>query len=431
MFRPFQRFAAVVLPLALFAATARAQQADAPEAADEEEVALVSASVSDLLAQGGNAPPAVPAAPPQDVAAAPNDPTAAQRNQARSARNQYVRLSRAPNMFGDSLSPTGQLGIMTGGNVDPNGVRKGQNFVTDLPLGNNGSAKIGENNKALPMDRVYFVYNGFQQAITTTTTNGPISTTNRLAVNRYMLGVEKTFLDGAASLDVRLPFVGGYRASDPGNYALSSGNLGNLSLTLKGLLYRDEQLALAAGAALALPTGSDLSGTVAGQAFTLRNNAVHLLPYAGFLSTPGDVNFFQGFVQLDFAANGNDLALGPLATKAGTFTQQNLLYLDFTAGHWLFRDLDSGRRLEGVALFGELHYTSTIGNAQRLNFTGNGFNGALGSLTNHLDFLNLTSGLHFQLGPLANLRVGAVVPLRTNPNRQFNSEVQVSFNRFF
>jgi hypothetical protein len=45
--------------------------------------------------------------------------------------------------------------------------------------------------------------------------------------------------------------------------------------------------------------------------------------------------------------------------------------------------------------------------------------------------LNLTSGLQAQLGSASSLRVGAVVPLRDQPDRVFDSEVQVSFNRRF
>jgi hypothetical protein len=58
--------------------------------------------------------------------------------------------------------------------------------------------------------------------------------------------------------------------------------------------------------------------------------------------------------------------------------------------------------------------------------------GAIGNPFNRVDFLNLTSGLHFQIGPLSNLRVGCAVPLHTSgENRQFDSEIQVQFNRFF
>jgi hypothetical protein len=60
--------------------------------------------------------------------------------------------------------------------------------------------------------------------------------------------------------------------------------------------------------------------------------------------------------------------------------------------------------------------------------------GGIGSLSNPLnriDLLNLTSGLHFQISDLSNLRVGAVVPLRAQPERVFDSEIQVSFNRMF
>jgi hypothetical protein len=117
----------------------------------------------------------------------------------------------------------------------------------------------------------------------------------------------------------------------------------------------------------------------------------------------------------------------------GPFTEQNLLHVDLSAGRWLYRD-DYARYGTGLAALFELHYTTTIQDADAVPFVTPGSIAAGGTITNafnRIDVLNLTAGLHFQLTDLSNLRVAAVVPLRTDPDRQFDSEIQVSFNRYF
>ncbi|MFO0012721.1 MAG: hypothetical protein ACK553_08270, partial [Planctomycetota bacterium] len=80
----------------------------------------------------------------------------------------------------------------------------------------------------------------------------------------------------------------------------------------------------------------------------------------------------------------------------------------------------------------ELHYTSTIQDSDVLALPPGGpLGGQLSNEVNRLDLLNLTSGIHAQLGPMSSLRVGAIVPLRQAPDRVFDSEIQVSFNRKF
>ena len=114
-------------------------------------------------------------------------------------------------------------------------------------------------------------------------------------------------------------------------------------------------------------------------------------------------------------------------------TEQHLLIVDFSMGRWLYHDVESDG-LQGIAALFELHYTTTIQNADVLGSGRDSLLGGmeLGNLYNRLDVLNLTAGLQFQLTPLANLRVGGVVPLRSPiSDRQFDSEIQVSFNRFF
>ena len=353
--------------------------------------------------------------------------TATTRTSRSSARSSYNRLSRAPNMFGDSIGSLGQLTVTI-----PNDRQNG-NFVTDLPLGGGRNLKVAENNKALPMDRVYFVYNGFQNAATITQGIGPGAfVSNDANLNRYTFGFEKTFLDGQWSIDMRMPLTDDFGFNNPA-FAFNSGNIGNLAMFLKHWLYSSDSLSVVGGLGLGLPTGSNLNGQINGIPFALRNQSVHLVPYVGFLLLPTDASFVQGFVDVELAANGNAVEFGPPGARIGTLTDQNLLHVDLSAGHWVYRN-DDATYLTGVAAIAELHYTSTMQNADGFAFTAPGrlpAGGAFQNLANRTDILNLTAGLNFRIGYLSNLRVACVVPVRNQPDRQFDSEIQVSFNRFF
>jgi hypothetical protein len=348
----------------------------------------------------------------------------------RSARSEYVRLARVPNMLGDSLGSSAQLLVQT---TPANG-----SFLVTFPMGAARSLKIAENNKALPMDRVYFIYNGFKNAIQGQNLPPLPPLPFQENIDRYTVGAEKTFLDGLGSIDVRMPFIGAFQFGDPSfPSAVRLESVGDLGLNLKGLLYGDDRLTVAAGLGITIPTAADAQIRGFDESLRIRNEACHLLPYLGFLLAPNDDWFFQGFIQADFAASGFKLQRngqfdGPLVPE---FTEQNLMYYDLLVGRWLYRN-PCACCLTGIAALLELHYTTSIEDAQ-FAFSPPGdppttFSAVLGNPFNRIDVLNLSAGVHVQLTELSNLRVSAVVPLRDDPgDRQFDSEVLVSFNREF
>jgi hypothetical protein len=203
--------------------------------------------------------------------------------------------------------------------------------------------------------------------------------------------------------------------------------VGNLNLVLKHLIYQDEAFAVALGMGLGLPTGSDLTGTFGADSFRLTNDSVYLLPYLGGTYAQ-DAYFITGYMQLDVAANGDELTISTLGSQ-GKLNAPTFARFDLSLGYWLIQDA-AYRYLDGVALVTEFHYITTLTNADLLQ--PNTFGPySLGYDENRVDFLNFTTGLHFQLTELANLRVGAVFPMKTDPDRQFDGEIQVSFNRNF
>ena len=52
-------------------------------------------------------------------------------------------------------------------------------------------------------------------------------------------------------------------------------------------------------------------------------------------------------------------------------------------------------------------------------------------INNRYDVVNMTVGLHAQLGELTHLEVGAVLPLDDAPDRFFDTEFQIFLNRLY
>ena len=317
-------------------------------------------------------------------------------------------------------------------------MKQGMPSITEFPW------KISENDSPIPRDRVFFSYNHFQNVFqiseTPLTPPGPTQIRQE-PIDRYTLGFEKTFFDGWTSVEVRMPFIGNIDAQLPSFGYTNTGNVGNLTVVLKSLLYMDSATAVGAGMAIETPTGTDTFTRVDTTRLRFRNDAAHLLPYIGFVWSPGDPRwgwgsglFLSGFAQIDINANGNRVDVIDVNNMSrgslGTLTDQNLGFLDLAAGYWLYRD-PGAPRLTGLAAITELHYTTTLQDVDRINGNVGGNAIFLNNTGNRFDVLNGTIGVQALLFDASSLRVAGVFPLGNEDRRLFDSEVQVQFNRRF
>ncbi len=96
----------------------------------------------------------------------------------------------------------------------------------------------------------------------------------------------------------------------------------------------------------------------------VKNEAVHIAPYIGSLWTPTGNLFLQGFFQLDFDVNGQDVVLenGASSTDLGRDRDQAFAYFDAGIGYWIVRERD----VNWAAMF-EVHYSASLDNANTLN----------------------------------------------------------------
>lgn len=334
-----------------------------------------------------------------------------------------LRLASVPNMLGDFFSQGGQVTVA--GN---------SNAFSSLPLAGGGRRlKIAENNKALPMNRCYFMYHHFHNAFDSDANTLAPGAEQSDSVDRFTIGLERTFLDDLWSVDVRMPFVDAYQFNSAGLSA-EGGSIGDLSISLKRLLAGGPNGSLAAGLGIVMPTGSDVTGQVLTTSYTVHNQAVHLAPYVGLLRVPNDRFFWQGFLQLDIPTGGNrvdyvDTVL-PASGSFGTVTDQTLLHADLSAGYWLYRNSDACV-VTGLASLAELHYTTTLSDADVVTGVLGPNTYQFGNTFGRVDVMNATVGLHAELISNTTFRVSGAFPMQNNLEKPFDAEVNVSVNRYY
>src|SRR5262249_42289297 len=126
-----------------------------------------------------------------------------------------------------------------------------------------GGFKLADFVATLPTDNVYLTYNYFNNL------TGPSSVANGITIpgattngNQELFGLEKTFLDGNASIGLRVPI---FQAS--GGDAPSDSDIGDLSVVLKYAFINDRSTGngLSAGLVITVPTGpgiATINGTI-------------------------------------------------------------------------------------------------------------------------------------------------------------------------
>ncbi len=299
----------------------------------------------------------------------------------------------------------------------------------NVPIsGSDRRFKLTENISPIPVDRWFVNYNHFSQPVTNMNGEG-------IDIDRVTLGLEKTFLDQAASLEFRMPLVGGLsaRQDTQGSGDQTTIEFGNITLTLKGVFWQwGDRTAVTSGLGINLPTARDGEVHNAGDPLVVVDNrAVHLLPFIALYHRPSPRTFIIGVAQLDFDTNGNAFRYREDGMWVSSYYQeQNLLYLDLSMGHWFYEDYTQSRLIRRIAAIGELHYTTTMNDTDIVQ-AGPSSGDVATNPFNRIDVLNGTAGLRFQLGRNYMLTTAAVFPLKDEENKLFDSEVAILVTRRF
>ncbi len=293
--------------------------------------------------------------------------------------------------------------------------------------------KLSENNSPVPMDRVFFTYNAFADAVSDV--NG-----NQLDVNRYLFGAEKTFANGLMSVTARIPIANGVDSQQfqDGGTLFQANEFGNLSLTGKALLYQDCRHAVSTGLGVIFPTAAASELTTGSTRVEFENTAYHLQPFFAVQCTPNRGCWATFYSQMDFAAAGNAVTSSTAGQTDVTqiYNDQNLWFIDMSVGKWFYRNSCCSAKLRGIAGIFEMHYTTTLNDTDAV-LAGNaafgpvnsGFTDTISNPFNRLDVLNATMGLRFQLGEKTLLTLGGVAPLRGLEEGLFDGEFVLQLSR--
>lgn len=300
-------------------------------------------------------------------------------------------------------------------------------FDIAMPLaGGDRRFKITEQTSPIPMDRMFFNYHVFTNAVGDA--NG-----NEIDLNRYVFGLEKTFWNGMASLEIRVPFEGGVSSNQTQMIRSPIQNrgteFGNISLVPKFLLLREPGFALSTGLGIAMPTASDAvleSGSVRVE---FENESWQLQPFIGVYRCCGR-SWCIFYTQADFTTVGDTVSSfdNSAMVDRGIYNNQNLLHFDLSAGYWLYQN--NRRRMRGIAGIGELHYTTTLNDPDSVT-AGRPSNGDV--LTNpygSLNSLNLTAGIRLFVGDNNTVTFSGAAPLRKGDGSDlFDGEISLQINR--
>ncbi len=340
--------------------------------------------------------------------------------------------------FQSSAADVATIGDFFAGSAIITGPTWGQVPIVLPTAGGDRRYKLTEHTSPLPTDRMFFDYHVFNNAVVDA--NG-----NVIDLNRYLFGFERTFGAGNMSVEVRLPLANGadsQQVQDIGGPVLRANEFGNLSLTPKFLLYRDCRWAVSTGLGVIFPTAEESELSTGGTTVVIENTAYHLLPYLAFQRNLSRNSWATLYTQADFACASNSVTSYDQTGLAAVdeYTDQNLLFIDLSFGHWFYRNQGGRGCLRGIAGIVELHYTSTMTDTD-VAIAGSPFNfdpfppsggtqrDVISNPYNRLDVLNTTAGLRFQVGDNSLLTVAGVAPLRDDEESLFDGEFVVQLSR--
>jgi hypothetical protein len=341
----------------------------------------------------------------------------------------------------------GDMILGTGGSRTVLIVNQANNTITAqtfrVPAANHGF-KIAENDSPLPVDRVFVDYNYFNNVNGSfnAATGAPIG---RIDVHRQLFGLEKTFFNGNASVEMRVPVdqldaMGGSVPGLGGSFT----DFGDMTLVFKGILLQNRETGnvFSGGLAITMPTGPSTFAGVPpfGTSIVIPappppppppNTAAAFLPVttrvvgATTVSTNSTVD--PGFVSdhnvllhpfIGGVYNGDNWylqAVSALDIPAGP-NDVTLMYNDIGVGYYLYRDRNSDRILTAVIPTLEVHVNTPLNHRGSLN-------GNLGTP----DWVDITGGTIFELCRRSSLSVGLCAPVTGAKPFDVEGIVQLNF----
>jgi hypothetical protein len=262
--------------------------------------------------------------------------------------------------------------------------------------------KMADNMSPRPQDRVFFGYNYFNDL------NGDVNRrlgdqVRNLQAYRYILGVEKTFWDGNASIGIRMPIDNLSATSRIPGLGGTHTAVDDLAVFSKFILWQNRQTGslISAGLAVITPNGPrSFAGSPALGGF--RDS--QLQPYLGYIWSK-DRLYVQGFESLDVPLDPHDVTM---------------LYNDVGVGYFAYRSPDRNSFLTSIVPTFETHVNVPLNHQGALR---------INDIAGTPNVVDLTLGTNFVFGRNAILTFGIIDPV-TGP-KPFDFEVTALLNIFF
>jgi hypothetical protein len=258
--------------------------------------------------------------------------------------------------------------------------------------------KISDNQSPIPQDRFFYSFNYFDNlnASVDRRIGSPIQ---NLQVYHQLFGLEKTFLDGRASIGFRVPLntISFKSTANVAGLGGSSTSAGDLSVFLKYAVYRSDRFLASTGLQITAPTGP---GAFGGAKYYSYFRDTQIQPFVGSLLTR-DRFYVQGFASLAVPTTSSDVTM---------------LFNDVAVGYFAYRSLDASRWLTAIVPTAEAHLNTPLNHR--------GFSST--DLASTPDVLDLTFGVNTEFRRRSILSVGYVTPV-TGP-KPFNAEFVLQLN---
>lgn len=255
--------------------------------------------------------------------------------------------------------------------------------------------KVSENESPRPGDRVYFMFNYFDDMFGAV--NRQVGNIGAFDQHREGIGFEKTFLNGWSSIGMRLPVSTIWSNSVLPELQETDPELGDLTMIFKVSPYYDPrtQNVFTFGLAVSLPTAQGVSEPF---------NSTALQPFIGWIWTFGDL-YFQGFTAVDVPTDSNDVTL---------------LFNDIGVGYWIYRTVRPDSVVTGVAPTLEAHINNPLNHRGAFDFL---------DPAGTADWVSITVGTTFQFYGRSTLALGGNMPV-TGP-KPYDFEILCQLNWYF
>jgi hypothetical protein len=258
--------------------------------------------------------------------------------------------------------------------------------------------KISDNQSPVPQDRFFYSFNYFDN-LNASVDKQIGSPVQNLQVYHQLFGLEKTFLDGRASIGFRVPLntMSFKSTANIAGLGGSSTSAGDLSIFLKYVLYQREGFLVSTGFQVTPPTGP---GGYAGSKYYSYFRDTQIQPFIGYLFTR-DRFYLQGFSSISVPSTSQDVTM---------------LFNDVSIGYYAYRAADPGRFLTAIVPTAEAHLNTPLNHR--------GFSAT--DLASTPDVLDLTFGTNVEFRKRAILSAAYVTPV-TGP-KPFNAELVLLLN---